>query len=78
MGFKNRDLSVIAFANGFTLWHYRSSVDSLEDILDDGYFDPVMTLVNTGDIIITNGNDETSLIVVCDLKPNVKTKKVGV
>lgn len=33
MSFIARDLSVLAYANGFTLWHYRTR-DSLADLLE--------------------------------------------
>jgi hypothetical protein len=36
MAFSARDLSVLAYANGFTLWHYRTG-DSLERLL--GHWD---------------------------------------
>ena len=36
MAFLARELSVLAYANGFTLWHYRTSAD---DLLTPGYFD---------------------------------------
>lgn len=61
MAFKNRDLSVIGYANGFTLWHYKSYEDKLEDVCNLGYFNNVMTLVNTGDVIIINGKDLTGI-----------------
>ena len=60
MAFQNKNLSVIAYANGFTLWHY-SAAETLATITASGYFDSVKTLRNTGDIIIINGSDNTSI-----------------
>ncbi len=60
MAFQNKNLSVIAYANGFTLWHY-SAAETLSTITASGYFDSVKTLMNTGDIIIINGSDNTSI-----------------
>lgn len=34
MAFKNRNFSVLAYANGFTLWHYATNEDTLEQIYD--------------------------------------------
>lgn len=61
MSFTARDLSVLAYANGFTLWHYRTR-DSLADLLesrggrpvagnDNGYFSPAHELLRPGDQI---------------------------
>lgn len=63
MAFRNQDLSVIAYANGFTMWHY-ASTDSLETITSDNYFEPVKTLANTGDIVIINAPDGTAMRVM--------------
>lgn len=49
--FRNKDLSVIAYANGWTLWQYYAG-DSLETVEVDGYFDKVSHLCATGDIMI--------------------------
>lgn len=60
MAFKNRDFSVIAYANGFTLWHYLSKDDLLKDIVDnEKYFFATRLLMNTGDIIMINAKDST-------------------
>lgn len=49
--FRNKDLNVVAYANGWTLWQYYAE-DSLEKVETDGYFDKVSYLCATGDIII--------------------------
>ena len=51
MAFAARELSVLAYANGFTLWHYRTEGD---DLLSSGYFDSAQELLRTGDQIISN------------------------
>ncbi len=60
MAFQNKNLSVIAYANGFTLWHYAAN-ETLETIAAASYFDGVKTLMNTGDIVIINASDNTSI-----------------
>ncbi|MBP5485387.1 MAG: hypothetical protein J6Y07_01630 [Alphaproteobacteria bacterium] len=60
MAFQNKNLSVIAYANGFTLWHYVESA-TLATITASGYFNAVGTLMNTGDIVIINASDKTSI-----------------
>lgn len=60
MAFQNKNLSVIAYANGFTLWHYAAN-EAMATIIADGYFNDVKTLMNTGDIIIINASDNTAI-----------------
>ncbi|MBR4507361.1 MAG: hypothetical protein IKP24_02395 [Alphaproteobacteria bacterium] len=63
MAFQNKKLSVIAYANGFTLWHYAAD-ETLTAISASGYFNNVATLMNTGDIIIINASDGTSIMTI--------------
>ncbi len=60
MAFQNKNLSVIAYANGFTLWHYAAN-ETISTITASAYFDSVKTLMNTGDVIIINASDNTSI-----------------
>ncbi len=60
MAFQNKNLSVIAYANGFTLWHY-AAAETLATISGTGYFNDVKTLMNVGDIVIINGSDNTTI-----------------
>ncbi|MEJ0047609.1 MAG: hypothetical protein WDN04_16885 [Rhodospirillales bacterium] len=38
MAFAIRNLSVLAYANGFTLWHYKAGTDDQRSIGSPGYF----------------------------------------
>ena len=60
MAFQNKNLSVIAYANGFTLWHY-SAAETMSTISANGYFNSVKSLMNIGDIIIINASDNTAI-----------------
>ena len=60
MAFQNKNLSVMAYANGFTLWHYKAN-ETLSAITTSGYFSSVNTLMNTGDIILINGSNGTTI-----------------
>ena len=60
MAFQNKNLSVIAYANGFTLWHYKESA-TLATITASGYFSSVKTLMNSGDIILINGSNGATI-----------------
>lgn len=77
MAFQNRNFNVIAYANGFTLWHYSSSEETLEEIEQDNYFGFVYTLVNSGDIIIITGKTGTGIrqIELNENKVNIKRLK---
>jgi len=56
MAFSLRNLSVLAYANGFTLWHYRSGSDGF-DLLDQaGYFTEAGDLMAQGDIVMASGD----------------------
>lgn len=51
MAFASKDLSVLAYANNFTLWHY-TTFDSA--VTGAGYFNPAAGMVRVNDLIITN------------------------
>jgi len=70
MAFQNKNLSVIAYANGFTLWHYASD-EKIATITAAGYFDNVKTLMNVGDLVIINGTDNTSIKKIAGVTSNV-------
>ena len=53
MAFQSKDLSVLAYANGFTLWHY-TSVDTAATIDTAGYFNAATDMVRVGDMVVAN------------------------
>ena len=55
-----RDLSVLGYANGFTLWHYITS-DKQEIVRGKGYFNEAADMLRPGDLILANSiNDDTA------------------
>ena len=70
MASQNKNLSVIAYANGFTMWHYAGS-EALATVSANGFFNAVASLMNIGDIVIINGNDTTGLRKVTATNPAV-------
>jgi hypothetical protein len=54
-GFKARNLSVLAYANGFTLWHYITP-DAATDVDTLNYFEPARDMLRAGDIMFANTN----------------------
>jgi hypothetical protein len=75
MAFLARELSVLAYANGFTLWHYRTSAD---DLLTPGYFDSAQELLREGDQIIANPVGQTGSGIVNLVVTRVEENGVGV
>ena len=67
MAFKSRDLCVLAYANGFTLWHYTSE-DSEAIVYAPGYFNDASDSIRTGDNIHVNTGSpgkRTSTLLAC-------------
>lgn len=52
MAFTLRNLSVLAYANGFTLWHYKSGEDALSQATREGYFADAADLMAQGDMVM--------------------------
>lgn len=57
MSFKASDLSVLAYANNFTLWHYVTEDD---DITSSGYFDKAADMLRVNDLVIANVDTDGS------------------
>ena len=75
MTFLARELSVLAYANGFALWHYRTATD---DLMSPGYFDSAQELLREGDQIIANTAGEAGPGIVNLVVTRVDEDSVGV
>ncbi|PCI42065.1 MAG: hypothetical protein COB46_01700 [Rhodospirillaceae bacterium] len=53
MAYASKDLSVLAYANGFTLWHF-TSIDLAADVDTAGYFNDAADMLRVGDIVVAN------------------------
>lgn len=67
MAYVAKNLSVLAYANGFTLWHYTTN-DTANTVDTDGYFNSAADMIRVGDIILANtetgGTAKAGLLLV--------------
>lgn len=61
--FISKNLAVIAYANGFTLWQYKTG-NTTAEASAEGYFDPAKTYIAEKDMIILQASDKTSQVIV--------------
>ncbi len=59
MAYEPRNLSALSYANGFTLWHYRTD-DIPADVDNAGYFNEAANMLREGDFIFVNAGLGTS------------------
>ena len=67
MAFDSSNLSVLAYANNFTLWHY-TSVDNSAAIAGSNYFNKASDMMRVNDLILinidTDGTPSTKFYIV--------------
>ncbi|HEY1097045.1 MAG TPA: hypothetical protein VGF14_07375 [Alphaproteobacteria bacterium] len=61
MAYSARNLSVLSYANGFTLWHY-TTPDTHATATGGGYFNDAADLLRKGDLILANTSNGGSLV----------------
>lgn len=49
-----KELSVLAYANGFTLWNYKEKINTRDKIFEKNYFEDVINIMEEGDFIHIN------------------------
>lgn len=60
MAYESKNLSIMAYANGFTLWNYQTA-DTLNSVESEGYFNDATSIVRTGDMILTVAENKSSI-----------------
>ena len=64
MAFAIRNLSVLAYAQGFTLWHYKAGTATLDQTSAAGFFDNASDMMAPGDMIMVSAADGGRIVFV--------------
>jgi hypothetical protein len=64
MAFTMRNLSVLAYANGFTLWHYKAGADNLDEVGKAGFFSDAEDMLVGGDIMMVSAADGARILSI--------------
>ncbi len=66
MSFAVRNLSVLAYANGFTLWHYKAEQDTLQALRKPGYFDEATDMLAGGDMVLASATGGSGVLCIAE------------
>lgn len=64
MAFTTRSLSVLAYANGFTLWHYKAGADGLDTVTAADFFKEEASMFAPGDIMMVSSAEGARVLCV--------------
>ncbi|HET6194307.1 MAG TPA: hypothetical protein VFE12_01075 [Acetobacteraceae bacterium] len=64
MAFAIRNLSVLAYANGFTLWHYKAGKDRLNQVEKPDFFSDAADMLAEGDMMLVSTADGGRILAV--------------
>lgn len=65
------DLSALAYADGFTLWHYRSTADTRAAMATAGYFAAASHMLRQGDMVLARASDGYALLHISGIGAGV-------
>ena len=64
MAFAIRNLSVLAYANGFTLWHYKAGKDRLNQVEKVDFFADAIDMLAEGDLMMISAPDGGRILTI--------------
>ena len=64
MAFAIRNLSVLAYANGFTLWHYKAGSDRLQTVVSRDFFADAADMLAQSDLMMISASDGARIVTM--------------
>ena len=64
MAFAIRNLSALAYANGFTLWHYKTGKDRLNQVEKPDFFADAADMLAEGDMMMVSAPDGGRIVTI--------------
>lgn len=77
MSYNTKNFSVMAYANGFTLWNYQTT-DTIGDLKEQGYFNETAPFARPGDMIMVTANSQADIQSAILSVVEVKDQNVSV
>jgi hypothetical protein len=77
MSFAIRNLSVLAYANGFTLWHYKAAADAQATVGAPFYFNDAGDMLTVGDMLMVSAADGGRVVCVVPDAKGIRTAPLG-
>lgn len=77
MAFALRNLSVLAYANGFTLWHYKAAGDDQSSVAAPSFFNEAGDMLASGDMVMVSARDRGRMLCVVAEDGCVSTAALG-
>jgi len=73
MAFAIRNLSVLAYANGFTLWHYKASGEEQATVAAPSFFRDAGDMLASGDMVMVSAPDYGRILNIIGEGPALRT-----
>ena len=73
MAFSVRNLSVLAYAQGFTLWHYKADTDWLDQVAVPHFFADAADMLSAGDMMMVSAADGGRMLCVAPTNDGIRT-----
>ena len=77
MSFAARNLSVLAYANGFTLWHYKAELDDHHNVGNPGFFAEAADMMSAGDMVMVSAPDGGRLMCLVQDRSGVRAARLA-
>lgn len=75
--FEASSLSVLAYAQGFTLWHYRAPQMRLGTVSSDGFLQDAADMLAPGDMVLVSAGDGGRVLYVTKRDHRVATASLS-
>lgn len=72
MAFVVQNLSVLAYAGGFTLWHYKAESD-VDAVKSHNFFTKADEMLTTGDMVMVSGSAGGGMLCVVSESGRIAT-----
>ena len=77
MAFTVRNLSVLAYAQGFTLWHYKAAEDGIAEVAAPDFFEEAADMLAAGDMLLASAHDGGRLLFASPVWGRLRTVPLG-
>ncbi len=77
MAFTIRNLSVLAYAQGFTLWHYQGAEDGIDTVASPDFFEDAGDMLAAGDMLLASASDGGKVLFATELWGRLRTAPLG-